>query len=193
MGFRRLLATYTRMLKWVLSHQLVTLIVTILVAFLSVFLYFKVPKGFFPQQDTGRIQGSVIGAQDISFQSMADKMRRYVSIVMADPAVDTMAGFTGGNTRAEPGPLLRDAEAAGGARSVPEATFLAVLPVRDRRRRDQPSARQAGGRAGRDADSAVGTGTHDWRTVWQCAVSVHAAEREPGRSEHVGAALARRS
>ncbi|HEX8810885.1 MAG TPA: efflux RND transporter permease subunit, partial [Terracidiphilus sp.] len=61
-------------------------------------LYTKVPTGFFPQQDTGRIQGTVIGEQDISFQSMADKMRRYVDIVMKDPAVDTMAGSTGGTT-----------------------------------------------------------------------------------------------
>ncbi len=96
--FDGLLATYDRMLKRVLSHQFAMLIVTITVAFLSIYLYFKVPTGFFPQQDTGRIQGSVIGAQDISFQSMADKMRRYIKIVMADPSVDTMAGFTGGNS-----------------------------------------------------------------------------------------------
>src|SRR5246127_377741 len=96
--FDRLLGSYTHALKWVLRYQAVTGIVTILVAGLSFYLYTKVPTGFFPQQDTGRIQGSVIGAQDISFQSMADKMRRYVKIVMADPAVDTMAGSTGGNT-----------------------------------------------------------------------------------------------
>ena len=97
-SFDRLLATYTQTLKWVLAHQPLTLTVTILVAFLSGYLYYIVPKGFFPQQDTGRIQGTVIGAQDISFQSMAGKMRRYVKIVLQDPAVDTMAGFTGGNT-----------------------------------------------------------------------------------------------
>jgi len=97
-AFDRLLGTYTHALKWVLRHQLLTFAVTIAVAILSGYLYYVVPKGFFPQQDTGRIQGTVIGAQDISFQSMAEKMRRYVKIVMADPAVDTMAGFTGGNT-----------------------------------------------------------------------------------------------
>jgi multidrug efflux pump len=96
--FDRLLGSYTHALKWVLRYQAVTGVVTILVAGLSIYLYTKVPTGFFPQQDTGRIQGSVIGAQDISFQSMSDKMRRYVKIVMADPAVDTMAGSTGGNT-----------------------------------------------------------------------------------------------
>ncbi|HEX3820747.1 MAG TPA: multidrug efflux RND transporter permease subunit [Candidatus Sulfotelmatobacter sp.] len=96
--FDALLATYTRMLKWVLAYQPVMLTVTILVACLSVYLYIKVPKGFFPQQDAGRLQGSVVGAQDISFQSMRDKMQRYIAIVMKDPAVDSVAGFAGGNT-----------------------------------------------------------------------------------------------
>jgi multidrug efflux pump len=96
--FDHLLLTYTHALKWVLANQPVTLIVTILVACLSVFLYIKVPKGFFPQQDTGRIMGGVMAAQDISFQSMSDKMQRYVDIVMKDPAVDSVVGFAGGNT-----------------------------------------------------------------------------------------------
>ena len=96
--FERLLAAYNHALKWVLAHQPITLAVTIMVACLSVFLYIKVPKGFFPQQDAGRLHGSLVAAQDISFQSMRDKMARYVSIVMKDPAVDTVVGFAGGNT-----------------------------------------------------------------------------------------------
>ncbi|HEX6822185.1 MAG TPA: multidrug efflux RND transporter permease subunit [Candidatus Sulfotelmatobacter sp.] len=96
--FERLLATYTRALKWVLAYQPVTLTVTILVACLSVYLYVIVPKGFFPQQDTGRIMGGVVGSQDISFQSMSNKMRQYLAIVMKDPAVESVVGFAGGNT-----------------------------------------------------------------------------------------------
>jgi multidrug efflux pump len=96
--FDRLLAAYRHSLALVLDHQPVTLLVTVLVACLSVFLYIKVPKGFFPQQDTGRIMGAVLAAQDISFQSMSDKMQRYVDIVMKDPAVDSVVGFAGGNT-----------------------------------------------------------------------------------------------
>ena len=96
--FDKLLATYRHSLTWVLAHQPVTLTVTVLVACLSVYLYIKVPKGFFPQQDTGRIMGGVMAEQDISFQSMSDKMQRYVSIVMKDPAVDSVVGFAGGNT-----------------------------------------------------------------------------------------------
>ena len=97
-GFDSLLRVYTYALQWVLRYQPLTLAVTVAVAILSGWLYYKVPKGFFPQQDTGRIGGTLIGAQDVSFQSMSEKMRRYIEIVLADPAVDTMAGFTGGNT-----------------------------------------------------------------------------------------------
>jgi len=96
--FDKSLTTYDHALKWVLKRQLATLIVTILVACLSVYLYIKVPKGFFPQQDTGRIGGSVQAAQDISFQAMRGKMERFVKIVMTDPAVSTIAGFAGGGT-----------------------------------------------------------------------------------------------
>jgi multidrug efflux pump len=96
--FEKLLAIYTAALKVVLAHQLPTFVLTILIAVLSGYLYTIVPTGFFPQQDTGRIQGSVIGAQDISFQAMSDKIKRYATIVLKDPAVDTMAGFTGGGS-----------------------------------------------------------------------------------------------
>jgi multidrug efflux pump len=96
--FDKTLAVYRHSLKFVLRHQFVTLVVTFLVACLSGYLYYIVPKGFFPQQDTGRIMGSVQAAQDISFQAMRGKMERYVNIVMADPSVNTIVGFAGGNT-----------------------------------------------------------------------------------------------
>ncbi len=96
--FDRLLKTYDYALRWVLRHQPATLTVTILVACLSVYLYTIVPTGFFPQQDTGRIGGAVVAAQDTSFQSMSNKMHQYVSIVMKDPAVDTVVAFAGGGS-----------------------------------------------------------------------------------------------
>ncbi len=96
--FDKTLLTYRHALRWVLDYQLVTLVATVLVAVLSGYLYYIVPKGFFPQQDTGRLQGSVQAAQDISFQAMRGKMERYVEIVMKDPAVNTIVGFAGGNT-----------------------------------------------------------------------------------------------
>ncbi len=101
--FDSFLATYRRALKWVLAHQPVTLLVTILVACLSVYLYIIVPKGFFPQQDTGRLQGSVQAAQDISFQAMSGKMEQFVQIILKDPAVSTAVGFAGGGSATNQG------------------------------------------------------------------------------------------
>src|SRR5271157_1818290 len=97
-AFDHLLGGYKRSLGWVLRHQPLTLAVTIATACLSVYLYILVPKGFFPQQDTGRISGSVQAAQDISFTAMSRKMNQYVNIIMKDPAVATAVGFAGGNT-----------------------------------------------------------------------------------------------
>ncbi len=96
--FERMLGTYRHSLDWVLRHQPLTLAVTIATACLSVYLYILVPKGFFPQQDTGRVMGSVQAAQDISFTAMKGKMSQFVNIVMKDPAVNTIVGFAGGNT-----------------------------------------------------------------------------------------------
>jgi multidrug efflux pump len=101
--FDNLLATYDRALKWVLKRQLATVIVTFLVACLSVYLYIIVPKGFFPQQDTGRLNGAVQAAQDISFQAMSGKMQQFVQIVLKDPAVDTAVGFAGGGSATNQG------------------------------------------------------------------------------------------
>jgi len=67
-------------------------------AALSVSLYAKIPKGFFPQQDTGRVMGAVQADQDISFAAMKQKMDQFVHIVMHDPNVQTIVGFAGGNT-----------------------------------------------------------------------------------------------
>jgi multidrug efflux pump len=104
--FDAVLGWYTSALKLVLRHQPITLLITIATAALSVYLYVIVPKGFFPQQDTGRLTGSVQAAQDISFAAMKDKMTQFVNIVMKDPAVNTMVGFAGGNTSANTGRMF---------------------------------------------------------------------------------------
>jgi multidrug efflux pump len=97
-AFDTVLKGYRHSLGWVLRHQAMTLLITMATACLSVYLYIIVPKGFFPQQDTGRISGSVQAAQDISFQAMKGKMSQFVNLVMQDPAVQTIVGFAGGNT-----------------------------------------------------------------------------------------------
>ena len=104
--FDGLLAIYSTCLRWVLRHQFAVLLITIGTACLSVYLFSITPKGFFPQQDTGRIQGSVQASQDISFDAMSRKMRRYVAIGMADPNIANMIGFCGGTTAMNQGRMF---------------------------------------------------------------------------------------
>jgi len=104
--FDMVLGTYRVSLGWVLRHQFAIFLLTIATAGFSIYLFYQVPKGFFPQQDTGRIQGSVQAAQDISFDAMRRKMRRYVEIGMSDPNVANMIGFCGGTTAMNQGRMF---------------------------------------------------------------------------------------
>jgi len=97
-AFNRLLGTYDFSLKWVLRHQFLILLVTIGTVCVNGYLFYQTPKGFFPQQDTGRINGSIIGDQDLSFAAMSVKMRTFTDIVSKDPAVETVISFTGGGS-----------------------------------------------------------------------------------------------
>ncbi len=96
--FNRLLRSYDFSLRWVLRHQFLILLVTIGTVCLNVYLFYKTPKGFFPQQDTGRLNGAILGDQDLSFAAMSQKMRQFTDIVLQDPAVDTVTSFTGGGS-----------------------------------------------------------------------------------------------
>jgi len=87
---------YDHSLRFVLRHQFIILLVTIGTACLSVYMFGHVNKGFFPQQDTGRINGFIQADQDTSFVEMSKKMRAFTEIVLADPAIDTVTSFTGG-------------------------------------------------------------------------------------------------
>jgi len=104
--FDTILNIYKHSLQFVLRFQPVVLLITLATIALSVYLYIQVPKGFFPQQDTGRIQGSVQASQDISFDAMKEKMTQFVNIVMQDPAVETIVGFAGGNTSSNQGRMF---------------------------------------------------------------------------------------
>ena len=95
-AFNGMLKGYDHALRWVLSQQPLILCVTILTAALSVYMFGHVNKGFFPQQDTGRIAGFIQADQDTSFVEMSKKMRAFSDIVAQDPAIDTLTSFTGG-------------------------------------------------------------------------------------------------
>ncbi|NDP43789.1 MAG: multidrug transporter subunit MdtC, partial [Aromatoleum sp.] len=98
-AFNTLLSGYRRSLAWGLEHGIVVLLVLLATIGLNVYLYVVIPKGFFPQQDTGRLTGGIQADQSISFQAMREKLASFMAIVGADPAVENVVGFTGGSQR----------------------------------------------------------------------------------------------
>ncbi len=96
---KRLLRAYRRSLAWTLRHQPIALLALVCVVALNVHLYGAIPKGFFPQQDTGRINGNIRADQSTSFQFMQQRLVRFLDVVRQDPAVENVTGFTGGGQR----------------------------------------------------------------------------------------------
>ena len=101
--FAWVLNLYERSLTRVLRHPVITLGVLLLTVALNVFLFIKVPKGFFPLQDNGTIMGGIQGAQDASFPSMQAAAARFVNLIKTDPAVANVMAFTGGGGAANSG------------------------------------------------------------------------------------------
>jgi multidrug efflux pump len=95
-AFDWVLSLYERTLGWVLNHAALTLTVLLITIAVNVYLLIVVPKGFFPLQDNGIIQGGIRGEQDISYQAMDQITKRVVDIIRADPAVANVMAFTGG-------------------------------------------------------------------------------------------------
>ena len=129
-GFQRLTQSfqhrvesgYERGIRWVVNHQAFMLVVTLLTIIGTIHLYTVIPKGFFPQQDTGRLMGQVIADQQTSYQAMVDRVKDYLRIMGEEPALATVVGFTGG---AGPG---------GGGSSVNTArVFGALKPLSERK------------------------------------------------------------
>jgi multidrug efflux pump len=95
-GFQWVVNAYGRALTVVLRYSFITLLVFLCVVGLNAYLFIRVPKGFFPEQDTGRLNGSIQADQDTSFEQMDKLLRQFVDIIETDPAIDTVNGFTGG-------------------------------------------------------------------------------------------------
>jgi multidrug efflux pump len=93
--FDRMIAFYARTLKFVLGYQTITLFVALGTLILTVILYIVIPKGFFPLQDTGVIQGISQAAQTVSSRAMAQKQQELAKVILADPAVDSLSSFIG--------------------------------------------------------------------------------------------------
>jgi len=92
----RLAEEYARGLRWVLGHQKLVLTITVLTFVLNVYLYILVPKGFFPETDTGRIGGQIQGQQDVSFPDLKEKVLKLAAIVSRDPGIENTVAFAGG-------------------------------------------------------------------------------------------------
>ncbi len=95
-GFASILRGYEKSLAWVLGHQPIMLAITLATIGISVYLYAIIPKGFFPQQDTGRMNGQIRSDQASSFQAMRDRVVQVVDTVMKDPAVAGLNAYVGG-------------------------------------------------------------------------------------------------
>jgi|HubBroStandDraft_4_1064222.scaffolds.fasta_scaffold00179_10 multidrug efflux pump len=94
-AFESMIAFYGRTLKFVLRYQTITLLVALGTLLLTVFLYILIPKGFFPVQDTGVIQGISQAPETVSFPAMEEKQQELAKVILADPAVDSLSSFIG--------------------------------------------------------------------------------------------------
>jgi hydrophobe/amphiphile efflux-1 (HAE1) family protein len=99
-------ATYAATLRWAIRHARIMLMLMLLMVVINIGLFALVPKGFFPEQDTGRIAGAIQAAQDISFQAMQEKLAQIVDIIKKDPDVDYVTGFTGGGATTNSGRMF---------------------------------------------------------------------------------------
>ena len=124
--FNGMLHGYERSLGWSLRHGRIVSLLLLATVGLNIYLYYVIPKGFFPQQDTGRLNGFIQADQSISFQAMRQKLASFMSTVKADPAVENVIGFTGGGQRNT------------------GAMFVTLKPVRERVAADRVVARLRG-------------------------------------------------
>ncbi len=117
--FNGMLSRYKTTLSWALGHPRFMLTLTLCTVALNIYLFIIVPKGFFPQQDTGRLMGAIQGAQDTSFQAMRQKLTEVMEIIRQDPAVETVTGFSGGG--------------GGGTTTNTGRMFIGLKPLEERK------------------------------------------------------------
>jgi multidrug efflux pump len=156
--FQAMQRGYSKTLAWALRHSWLMLVVLLATVCLNVYLYATIPKGFFPQQDTGRLSGSIQADQSISFQAMQKKLADFIRIVRQDPAVENVIGFTGGGQRNT------------------GSMFISLKPLGERK-----------GTCLQTVSPAVPVHTHR-RAAEQRPLSIHAAGRRLERAARVGAA-----
>ncbi|HJW73678.1 MAG TPA: multidrug efflux RND transporter permease subunit [Geothrix sp.] len=151
--FQWIMRHYETSLAWVIRHQFLTAMTWVVTLFTTIALYWFIPKGFFPQQDTGRITGTILAAQDVSFTGMEKLMKSYVAVVQEDPAIESVTAFVGSgnsgrmfaslkpnNARKETADQII-ARLRGKTASIAGATLF-MQPVQDLRLGGRPSSSQ---------------------------------------------------
>jgi len=116
-GYEALLDLYRDTLEWTLRHSFLMIMVLVCTVGMNIWLFAIIPKGFFPEEDTGRLNGGILADQTASFQRMSQKLRQFMQIVQSDPDVDDVVGFTG----------------AGGRGGNTGIMFVAAKPLRERK------------------------------------------------------------
>ena len=169
--FDRVRHTYERSLGWALRHPRSMLALMLSTIVVSIGLFVVIPKGFFPQQDIGRLTGTIQAAQDISFQAMREKMAAIVDVIMKDPDVDTVVAFTG----------------SGGGRATTNTgrMFISLKPLEERKlSADQVIARlRRSSQRSRGADvSSAGSGPAHRRPDGRRPIPVHPPGGKPRSS-----------
>ena len=176
-AFDAMLRVYDRGLRWVLAHQPLALASTIALAILTGWLYVTIPKGLFPEQDTGFIFGQAEAREDISFARMVERQNELAAIVLADPAVSAVIGFAGTsgfNPSENVARIYHSAEAVLGTRRLGPAGHPA-------------SAAQGGKGAGPQGLPPGGAGSQFRRPAEPHRVPVHADLERPGLARSLGA------
>ena len=102
----RILETYKKSLHWALARRRLLLMITVITLIINLFLFYVIPKGFFPQQDTGQIVCSIQPDQNSSFQTTEEKLKQFVDIFLKDNAVQTVIGYVGGSNSITPGTIF---------------------------------------------------------------------------------------
>ena len=181
--FERMIAFYGRTLKVVLEYQTITLLVAVGTLVLTIFLYIIIPKGFFPVQDTGVIQGISQAPQSISFTAMAKKQQEVAKIVLQDPAVESLSSFIGADGT---NTTLNSGRMSINLKPLSERSLSASDVIR---RLNSKAAK--GGR--NPAVHAAGAGHHGGRPSEPHAISVHAGRSGRRRAEFVDESFRRQT
>jgi len=116
---------YGRGIRWVVDHQILMFLLTSLTVFATGYLYKTIPKGFFPQQDTGRLMGQVIADQQTSYQAMVGRLHQYIQIMREDPAIQVVVGFAGGSGPGGGGSAVNTARVFGALKPLSERKLSA--------------------------------------------------------------------